>query len=309
MKESTALIVVSADLVPVIAESATEAKDAALQAAALVGVITKREQKPSAVSAQMKVATILKAVEKERKRVKEPFLEACRAIDAAAAKFVKDLEGEQMRLAKAVGDFDAQELEEARQAERERQEELRRIAEQEAAERRRIEADAHAAEEARLAEARKQEEARQAELRRIAEEERAAKTKADRARLEKEKAAMEQRRKEQETEFAAQRERERIAREAELQRQKELAAQAAEAVGPEKQMAKVEGQRVTAKWKAEVTDIWLLAKMHPGFVEIKPRMSEINQALAMGVREIKGCRVFEEVQSTVTTSGRKAIEV
>ena len=256
----TALIVMGDKLTPALLPAFALARDQALEQAALVAVVRNDAEKRPAVEAQIAVKRLIDAVEKSRKAVKEPYLEASRLIDATAKAAVAELAAEQLRLAKIVGDWDMLQLAIARDREAARQEELRRIADQEAAEKRRIEAEARAAEDAREAETK-------------------------------------------------QREAEAKNREVEFKRQQELAAQAVEAVGPEKAMAKSEGQRVTARWTFEVTDIWLLAKMHPGMVKIEPRTAEINQALAMGVRQISGCRVFEEIKSGVTTSGKKAIEI
>lgn len=296
-------------LTPSLAPEAEQLKVAALESAALVAVVRSPQEKAPAIYAQMKLASILKAVEKARKEVKEPYLEACRLIDGTAKKFCLDLEWEQIRLGKIVGDYDMEQLAIARRAEAARQEELRRIAEQEAAEKRRIEAEARAAEEARQAEARKQEEARQAEERRIAAERAQAKNAAERKRLDSERAALIEKQKVQEAEFAKQRESERINRQAQLKRLQELLAQAAEAVGPEKGMAKSAGQVVKPVWKFEVVNIGLLYKMHPGLVTLTVNTAEINQCLAQGVRDIKGLRIWEEVKSTVRTSGQQAINV
>jgi hypothetical protein len=287
----TALIVMGDKLTPALLPAFALARDQALEQAALVAVVRNDAEKRPAVEAQIAVKRLIDAVEKSRKAVKEPYLEASRLIDATAKAAVAELAAEQLRLAKIVGDWDMLQLAIARDREAARQEELRRIADQEAAEKRRIEAEARAAEDAR-----------EAETKRLADD-------AAKARGAKAKAEAEARQKAQQAEFAKQREAEAKNREVEFKRQQELAAQAVEAVGPEKAMAKSEGQRVTARWTFEVTDIWLLAKMHPGMVKIEPRTAEINQALAMGVRQISGCRVFEEIKSGVTTSGKKAIEI
>lgn len=70
--------------------------------------------------------------------------------------------------------------------------------------------------------------------------------------------------------------------------------------------AKVEGQQIREDWVFEVSDIWLLARAHPGCVRIEPRASEIKNLLNNGVN-IAGVRAWREVKGTVRVG--KAINV
>lgn len=72
-------------------------------------------------------------------------------------------------------------------------------------------------------------------------------------------------------------------------------AQAAIPVAP----AKSEGQIVKRVWKFEVVDVWKLTRSCPGFVEPVPRKREINEAIANGMRDIPGLRIWEEVETGV----------
>jgi len=48
--------------------------------------------------------------------------------------------------------------------------------------------------------------------------------------------------------------------------------------------ARVEGQIVREDWDIQITDVWLLARSHPGCIKIEPRMSEIRQLLDAGIK-------------------------
>lgn len=48
--------------------------------------------------------------------------------------------------------------------------------------------------------------------------------------------------------------------------------------------ARVEGQAVREEWVVQVSDIWMLARAHPGCVKIEPRMAEIKALLNAGVK-------------------------
>lgn len=330
---SESLIILDENLKPTLAGEFDNLKTAALESSALIGIVRNQEQDQAAESAASQVSALIKAVEKRRVAVKAPFLEACRQIDACAAKAVSDLKEEEIRLNRAIGDYKQALIEEARRKEVERQEELRRIAEQAAAEQRRIQAEALAAEKARQAEAEKAEkerqavmraaeEARQAELRRIAEQEATAKNEAQRKKFEEQRAAMEAQRKAQELKYEAERLEQAAryaaakketdaAQAAELKRQHELAAQAAEAVGPQRGIAKTGNQIVREVYKFDVVNVWDLVKARPDLVTVEPKTRDINEAIALGMTECKGLRIYKDVsvsrRSTAATVG--AIDV
>ncbi len=73
--------------------------------------------------------------------------------------------------------------------------------------------------------------------------------------------------------------------------------------------ARADGQIIKADWDIEVTDAWLLARMHPACVKIEPRLSAIKELLNLGM-ELKGIKATKIVNATVrTTKTQKAIEV
>lgn len=58
--------------------------------------------------------------------------------------------------------------------------------------------------------------------------------------------------------------------------------QVAEEARPVIAPARVEGQIVREEWEVTVTDVWALARAHPGCVKIEPRMAEIKAMLDSG---------------------------
>lgn len=256
-------------------------KAEALECSALIGAVTDESTNAGAVEALKSLSKVIKAVESARKSVKEPFLEMGRRIDATAKAFVEDLAAEQSRISKESADWQTEqtrrmrEIEEARakeaaRIERERQEELRKIDEA------RIAAE-HAAQ------LKAQEEARA-------------------ARNEQERIAAEAR---------AKVESERIAKEADAaaKRAEELTKQQVESLPPPALPTKAEGQIVREEWNFEVTDIWLLVRMHPGFVRVEVNRQEIKEAIARGARSIQGLRIYHETKVSVRTGKEKAIDV
>lgn len=292
-----------------IAPAVEAQKLAALNGCALIGAVKNPAQQQEAVTAQRDVKAVLLAVEKARKQAKEPLLEACRVLDATAAKFVEELKSEELRLAKTLGDYQMEVIAEARRKEQARQAELQRIENERIAEQRRLEAEAREAERLRQEEIRKQQEAALAEQRRIEAETAAAKNKEQRARLEKERLALEERRKQESAENERKRLADEAARAAESKRQDDLAKQAVEAVAPAAMPQKAKGQVVKPVWKFDVVDIWLLARTNPGLVRIEANTSEINQVMAAGVHEIKGLRIYEEVKSTTRQTTQPVINI
>src|SRR5262249_36628698 len=137
----------------------TDRKALALQSSALIGVVKNPTHQNNAVAALRDIKDLLSTCEKARVKTKDPVLELCRKIEKAAKDFSDDLKKEELRLNTAIGNYQQEQLEIARRAEAQRQEELRRI------ERERIEAEAKLQREREEAEAK-----RQAELKRIADE-------------------------------------------------------------------------------------------------------------------------------------------
>jgi len=76
------------------------------------------------------------------------------------------------------------------------------------------------------------------------------------------------------------------------------------------QPVRATGQRVVEQWSIVVTDIWLLARAHPGCVKIEPRLTEIKTLLDAGMK-VPGVNATREIKAGVT-AGRptpKAIDV
>jgi len=292
-----------------IAAAAEEAKQLALNGCALIGAVKRAEQQQEAVNAVRDVKAVLLAVERARKAVKEPLLEACRLVDSTASAFVEELKVEELRINTELGNYQQEIVAEARRQEQKRQEELRKIEEARVEEQRRIAEEARKSEEARLAEDRKAQEAAAAERKRIENEAAAAKSKTDKVRLEKERIKFESKQKAEAEARELQRLKDEAARKAEQDRQDALARQAVEAVGPAVVPQKAKGQVVKPTWTFEVVDIWLLARTNPGLVRIEANTSEINQVIAAGVRDIKGLRIVEVVKSTTRQTGQKIIDV
>lgn len=84
---------------------AMELKAQALEQSALIGRVTNEEEQRLAVIAQTSLAELLSAVEKARKAAKDPVLAYGRSIDDAAKSFRLELEEDEVRVARMVGDY------------------------------------------------------------------------------------------------------------------------------------------------------------------------------------------------------------
>lgn len=63
---------------------------------------------------------------------------------------------------------------------------------------------------------------------------------------------------------------------------------------------KLAGMSVRKPWRVEVVDVVALYKARPDMVTLTPRQAELNKLVAgaAGIREIAGCRVFEDMDVT-----------
>lgn len=61
-------------------------------------------------------------------------------------------------------------------------------------------------------------------------------------------------------------------------------------------------------WEVTVTDVWLLAKSHPGCVKIEPRISEIKSLLNNGVK-VAGVNAVRIQKSGVRLKAVKTVEI
>lgn len=96
---------------------ALEAREVALAAAGIIAKVTNADEQGEAVEAQKALRLCLKMAEDARETAKRPVLEYGRKIDAAAKEFQAELRAEEMRIARAIGDFQAVEAAKARAAE------------------------------------------------------------------------------------------------------------------------------------------------------------------------------------------------
>lgn len=83
----------------------------------------------------------------------------------------------------------------------------------------------------------------------------------------------------------------------------------AQAIAPVIAPVRAKGQSVRTEWQITVTDIWLLARAHPGLVTITPKLQDIRAMLDAGVK-VAGITAEKAVASGVR-AGRAmaAIEV
>lgn len=318
---SSELIIIRPDQTAVaIHETALVAKETALEQAALIGVVKDATTQEAAILALGAVKKVASEVEKARKKTKEPVLDLGRAIDKAAADFAEELKAEEMRLNTLIGNFQQEQLAEARRQEVKRQEELRRIEDERRAEERRIWQQQQDAERARLeAEAKAKREAEEAARKAREAEEAAANAKGAKARKMAEELAAKAK---AEADAAAKKqaeEAERLERErqaaaakaaAEEQAATERAAQAQEMLGGQAMPIQAAGQSSKPSFDFEVVDVWKLARSDPGFVKVEPVRSAILAAInEYGRKEIAGVRIFEVVKTRVNTRGSRVIEV
>ena len=99
-----------------------------LEASALVTSVSDDNQRDIAIHVAGHIKAHLSAVEKERAAIKEPFLTAGRAIDAAAKTHVLELDAELKRLNNLAGAYEAEKQRLARIAEQQRAAEEARLA-------------------------------------------------------------------------------------------------------------------------------------------------------------------------------------
>ncbi len=269
-------------------DSAVQLRTEAIAAASLVGTVKTPEQQERAVAALKLIKGLKKQVEDGRKSAKEPFLETARLIDFEAKSFVERLNADELRINTAIGNYQQELADEVRRQERIRQAELQRIENEER------DAKESVAKAAREAEA-----TRQAEERRLSEL--AAKETNE---VEKQRLAEEQ------TRLANERAKAEKLAIAEQARQSALADQQREAVGPAVVAVQASGQTSRETFDYDVTNLWALARAHPGLVEITPRRQEILDLLNKhGMKELAGLRIFSTIKTTIRTAPGKAIEV
>ena len=104
-------------------------KQEILQRAAEVTVVDSVESQTLAIECAAVQKGLVKELEKQRKALKQPFIDIGKAIDASAEKFRTDLDADIARLEKLISDFQRKEREKV-EAQRQEQERIRQAAEQ-----------------------------------------------------------------------------------------------------------------------------------------------------------------------------------
>jgi hypothetical protein len=267
--------------------SAKEAKARALEKSALIARVTDRDSKVLAVRAQEELKRQLNAIEKARKQLKEPLLNAGRQLDTLCAAESLELDKEFGRVSAAVKEFDDAErrrvAEEERlqrleldRIEREKQAELKRIADEQA----RIDREAKEAQEAAARAAREatNEKERAAAAAKVANAEASRKAAEQSATANAEK----------------------------VRQVEDTAAAAAYVEGRPIQITRVEGQVSRNVWNITFVDVFELARHRPDLVNITPRTAEIKAALAAG-QTIRGVKAELETKPDVRVGKDKSL--
>jgi len=217
------------------------------------------------------IARLLKETEDGRKLVKAPVLDLGKRIDAAAAEFVQTLEPHKTRLNGMLVAYETEQRRIAAEAERKRQEEIRKQEAEAREAQERIDREACEAEQARLAAERKAREATSAEARAKAQEE------ARKASEAQQQAAAQK----------AQQEEAARLQQAELLRT------------PTAVVTRAAGASVQTPWTFEVLNIRELLAAYPHIVELSVKRSEVLALIRGGTREIPGLRIYQETRINV----------
>ena len=264
-------------------------KESALTKAALIGIVRTPEENAAAVDAQKEIKRVALAFERERKKLKEPLIEAGRRLDRVVQTEIVELDKELGRLSNLTTEFQLAEQRRIREEQEAQARELARIEAEKQAELKRI-----ADEQARVE--REAREAREAAERQARE----ATNKAEREAAEKAMAEAE----------ASSKAAERAAVVAEIQvaRVEAVAASATYAEAKPITVSRESGQVVKTEWDIQVTNPYDLAKFHPDCVKIEALLTPIKQALNEG-RTIKGIVATKRLVTSVRAGAQKFIDV
>jgi hypothetical protein len=279
-------------LEPTLNQSAVELRELALQSAALIGKVENSEENNAAVQAQKSLKEFSRLIEKERVRLNEPALEYSRSLMRLKEKSVLEVEQEYGRISCLVSDFQIKERRRVAEEQRKQQEELDRIERDKQAELKRI-----ADEQARV-----EQEAREAAE--------AAASMANAARNKKEAAIAEKARLEavklqQEASAAA------LQSAQAAEKVEEKAAEASYIESRPVSSTRASGQRVSEDWDIIVTNPIEFARCNPDCVnweKLPIIMAQIKIHLNSG-RTLKGINATKKLNSGVRTCGKVAIEV
>lgn len=267
------------------------AKTTALEKAALIAKVTDHNSKVIAVRAQQELKGVLSAIEKARKTLKEPLLQAGRQLDTLCATESLELEKEFGRVSNAVREFDDAERRRVAEEERLQREELAHIEREKQAEIARV-----AAEQARVE--------REAQEARLAAERAAAEATNKKQRAAAEAARIEAQRLEDEAKAKA------ATTQATVAAIEEKAGDAAYCAGKPIEITRVAGQRTAHDWEITSINEWALAKARPDLVrKIEFDTRAIKAELSRGVK-LSGVEAREIYKADVRVpQTRQAIEV
>jgi hypothetical protein len=294
---------------PSLSVEALAAKDGALATSALIGKVTNRAENDAANNARKALREVSGALDRQRKKMTDPFVEAQRLLIRTVEPHIDELKQEDARLEMLVKDFTLAEQRRIREEQEAQRRELERIEAERQAELLRI-AREQAAKEAELKRQQEEAERKERELREAAERAaREATTKkqrevAEAARIEAAKAAE-----------AARIERER--QQAELQAK--AAAEAAAACQRAAEASRIEskpveitrsvGQVVKKVWKITQINDFQLLKARPDLVrKIEWDMVQIKQLLADGVK-LPGVTAEEDISVGARGRAQRTIDV
>ena len=289
---------------------ALQLRDAALSASALIGAVKNAEQNNACVTARKDIRNLLSLFESQRKKFKEPILEAGRQVDRAVESEIVELEKESGRLEMLEKDFIRAEMRRKQEEEELQRRELARIQAEKDAELKRIADEQREREEAarRIQEedARKVREAAAAAAKLAAEAtNKKQREAAEVARVESERLAEATRIEWDRMDAVLKAESERAA--AATQRVEEAASNATYVESRPVEITRAKGQTVRKKWVIEQINDFQLMKARPDLVrKIEWDMIAINQALAEGVK-LPGVTAREDISIGTRGGNRPAI--
>jgi len=248
---AASLILIGAPILPAfqpnLSPEAIAEKENALASSALIGKVTNRAENDEANNARKTLKEVSSAIDKARKKLTEPFVEAQRALIRAAEPHIDELNQEDARLQLLIKDFT---LVEQKRIREEQEAQAREIA--------RIEAE------------------RQAELLRIAREQAAKEAALERERLEAE-------RKEREATEAI----ERQAREATNKKQREAAEKARIEAVQRAEAARIERERQQAELQARAqADALAASERAAEAARIESKPVEITRSVGQVVKKV-----------------------
>jgi len=287
---------------------AFDLKEQALTRGCLIGKVTNTTENVTAVEAQKELKRVAQMFEKERKKLKEPIIEAGRKLDRLVQTEVDEVERELGRISALTSEFQQAEARRIREEEEAQRRELARIEAEKQAEFQRI---AREQAERDLAARRAQE-----EIERKARDEREAAAKAARDATNKaqREAAEKMLEAAAKAEEANRIERERLEKESaaraaeEMRLANERAAAASIIEAKPIESSRVSGQVVKTEWDIQIVNPYDLAKFHPDCVKIEPMLTPIKAALNEG-RELRGVKAVKRISADVRVRTQHVIEV